>query len=67
MDFCRLRQYWIVDRFERHMTVFFNEPAGIREQIIAENEFYETPLLPGFRLPLGELLAEADKAAEAKK
>jgi Uma2 family endonuclease len=60
-----IQEYWIIDRFKRQMTVFLNEPSGIREQVISEKETHESPLLPGFQLPVGEILAEADKAAKA--
>jgi Uma2 family endonuclease len=62
-----IQEYWIIDRFKRRMTVFFNEPNGVRERVIGEKESYKSPLLPGFRLPLREILAEADKAAKANK
>jgi Uma2 family endonuclease len=50
-------EYWIIDRFGRKMTVFRRD--GV-EQVIDESETYVTPLLPGFSLPLAELLAVAD-------
>lgn len=50
-------EYWVIDRFQRLMTVF----RGTDEEIvIGENESYATPLLPGFELALRTLLAEAD-------
>jgi Uma2 family endonuclease len=62
-----IQEYWIIDRFQRQMTVFFNEPSGVRKQVVGEKESYKSPLLPGFRLPLREILAEADKAAKANE
>jgi Uma2 family endonuclease len=56
-------EYWIIDRFKRTMTVVFNKPEGPSERIVHENEVYTTPLLPGFELPLGRLLAVADEWA----
>jgi Uma2 family endonuclease len=53
-------EYWIIDRFRRIMTVYHNEKGKIRDQIVQENEVYQTPLLPGFELPLAQLLALAD-------
>ena len=56
-----VQEYWIVDRFQRNMTVYINEPAGTREVVIREGDVYRTPLLPGFELTLARLLAVADK------
>jgi Uma2 family endonuclease len=54
-------EYWIVDRFTRQMTVFRNAPEGMSELVVAEQDTYQTPLLPGFELPLARLLAVADR------
>ena len=51
-------EYWIIDRFHRIMTVSF---ADGTERVLAENETYESGLLPGFVLPLQKLLAIADR------
>jgi Uma2 family endonuclease len=53
-------EYWIIDRFRRTMTVVRNQPDGPQELIVAENDTFRTPLLPGFELPLTRLLAAAD-------
>ena len=55
-----IEEYWIIDRFRRCMTIIINEPGGSREVVVRENEIYRTPLLPGFELPLPQLLAAAD-------
>ena len=49
-------EYWIIDRFRRRMTVYRPES----EQVVTEDQTYETPLLPGFQLPLASLLEIAD-------
>jgi Uma2 family endonuclease len=54
-------EYWIIDRFVRQMTVYRNAPEGPSEIAVAEAETYQTPLLPGFELPLARLLAAADR------
>jgi Uma2 family endonuclease len=54
-------EYWIIDRFTRQMTVFRNAPEGLSELVVAEQDTYQTPLLPGFELPLARLLAVADR------
>jgi Uma2 family endonuclease len=55
-----VKEYWIIDRFRRIMTVIINEPGRSAEVIIREKDVYRTPLLPGFELPLAQLLAAAD-------
>lgn len=54
-------EYWIINRFERNMTVVINDPTGPRERVVPEHETYSTPLLPGFELPLGQLIALASQ------
>ncbi|MGO9467145.1 MAG: hypothetical protein ACLQVF_23630 [Isosphaeraceae bacterium] len=59
-----MTEYWIIDRFRRTMTVFRrNPPVSGPESVatIAESQTYRTDLLPGFELPLGRLLAVADR------
>ena len=51
------KEYWVIDRFQRQMTVFFSPPTEPSNRIVTESEIYSTPLLPGFELPLGKLLA----------
>src|SRR5262245_18915116 len=42
------KEYWVIDRFCRPMTVYFQPVANPAERIVRENEVYTTPLLPGF-------------------
>jgi Uma2 family endonuclease len=56
-----VREYWVIDRFERVMTVYFDEAGKPAERRVAESEIYRSTLLPGFELPLARLLAAADK------
>ena len=56
-------EYWIIDRFQRQMTVVSYADEKAKEQTVSENEIYSTPLLPGFQLPLKRLLEESDKFA----
>ncbi|MBA3311703.1 MAG: Uma2 family endonuclease [Planctomycetaceae bacterium] len=53
-----VKEYWIIDRFRRRMTVVFADDA---ERVVTETETYATPFLPGFELPLAKLLAVADR------
>jgi Uma2 family endonuclease len=61
-----IAEYWIIDRFRRTLTVVRNQPDGIQELVIGENEIYRPDLLPGFELAVGPLLAVADHWAEAE-
>jgi Uma2 family endonuclease len=56
-----VREYWVIDRFRRTMTVYTFGAETDQERVVAENQTYETPLLPGFVLPLGQLLKLADR------
>lgn len=51
-------EYWIIDRFRRTMTVCRGNEVPL---IVRETETYTTDRLPGFELPLGKLLAVADR------
>ncbi|MFO0958896.1 MAG: Uma2 family endonuclease [Isosphaeraceae bacterium] len=53
-------EYWVIDRFRRTLTVYRPGPQGPVATVIGETQTYESPLLPGFVLPLGRLLARAD-------
>jgi Uma2 family endonuclease len=53
-----VREYWIIARFRRSMTVFCGTET---EHIVAEGETYKTKLLPGFELQLSRLLEIADR------
>ena len=53
-----VREYWVIDRFQRTMTVFL---ATESEHIVHEHQTYTTDLLPGFELPLQQLLEIADR------
>ena len=57
----KVREYWVIDRFRRTMTVFRRARRTWREIVVREDETYRTDLLPGFEPPLGKLLAIADR------
>lgn len=61
-----IREYWIFGRFRRTLTVIHNRPEGEQEQVVAEHETYQSPLLPGFEVPLARLLEAADRLAESE-
>lgn len=57
-----VREYWVIDRFRRQMTVFRRDATGeAAETVEGEQDTYRTDLLPGFELPLGPLLAAANR------
>jgi len=58
-------EYWVIDRFQRIMSVFSSQPGVPPMRVVAATETYRTSLLPGFELPLAELLAAADRWDEA--
>ena len=56
-----VREYWIIDRFRRAMTVHSWRGARWVKRVVDEAETYRTPILPGFELPLAKLLAVSDR------
>jgi len=56
-----VQEYWVIDRFQRKLTVYGPHVSETGERIVAEHEVYSTPLLPGFELPLARLFAAADE------
>jgi Uma2 family endonuclease len=55
-----IQEYWIIDRFQRTMTVHLKHGDASETKLLHESETYATSLLPGFQLPLARLLALAD-------
>jgi Uma2 family endonuclease len=55
-------EYWVLNRFDRTMTVFRQPtPGKIVEQVVTEPEIYRSELLPGFELAIATLFAVADR------
>jgi Uma2 family endonuclease len=50
-----VREYVVIDRFQRKVTVFTYDPTGYRESVLEGSDVYETPLLPGFRVALDDV------------
>jgi Uma2 family endonuclease len=61
-----VKEYWIIDRFQRTMTVYRNVPGKPAEEVVPEHGVYRTDLLPGFEAPLARLLALADRWRKTK-
>ncbi len=55
-----IKEYWIVDRFARRMTVLTNNGNLWVEAVVPADGVYESSLLPGFKLKPTALLATAD-------
>ena len=53
-----VQEYWLFDRFLQRLIVFHRR-GGDQVQEIPATGTYRTPLLPGFELPVGQILARA--------
>jgi len=53
-----VREYWIIDRFARTLTACRRDSPDV---VVTQDGLYQTPLLPGFQLPLVRLLAVSDR------
>jgi Uma2 family endonuclease len=62
-----VRQYWVIDRFRRALTVYEFRGEKDEEHLIPEGKTYESPLLPGFVLDVKRLLVFADRWAKKKR
>jgi Uma2 family endonuclease len=58
-----IKEYCIFDRFRRTLTVVAYSGSQETETVISETQTYESPLLPGFVLPLDSILQSADRRA----
>lgn len=56
-------EYWVIDRFDRKMTVYrkSDNKRGWQQKTVQEHDVYRPQLLPGFELPLARILAVADR------
>lgn len=59
-------EYWVFDRFERQLTVFLFRGKRVKEIVVSVEDEYESPLLPGFKVPVRELIEAAERRAEAE-
>jgi Uma2 family endonuclease len=55
-----VQEFWLFDRFRKQLTVFHRRGGTDREQVVPMAETYATPLLPGFELPIGQILKRAE-------
>jgi Uma2 family endonuclease len=61
-----VQEYWVINRFTGGMHVFLPPLDENREIVIESTQTYSTPLLPGFELPLAQLLAQATEWDESE-
>jgi len=62
-----VKEYWIIDRFSKTMTVCLFAADRDQELVIAANQTYSTTLLPGYELPLRRLLELAERWGKKQK
>jgi Uma2 family endonuclease len=62
-----VREYWVIDRFQRSLTVYRSVGGKDEELRIREDQTYETPLLSGFVLDTKQLLSIADRWAKKRR
>jgi Uma2 family endonuclease len=60
-----IKEYWIFDRFRRTLTIVTYTGSQETEVVVPETSTHESPLLPGFVIPLDRILQSADPHAEA--
>jgi Uma2 family endonuclease len=51
-----IREYVIIDRFTKRVTVLSYAPEGYEEHVLTPGGSYTSPLLPGLEIPLTEVL-----------
>jgi Uma2 family endonuclease len=61
-----VREYWIIDHFQRTLTAYVQRGARFQKRELKEKEAYTTDLLPGFEPPRAKLLAFADRWPESE-
>jgi Uma2 family endonuclease len=55
----KIKEYWIIDRFEETMTVYSFAQGKERVRVIRKGQVFRSELLPGFEFPLAQVLALA--------
>ena len=62
-----VKEYWIIDRFSKTLTVCLFASDRDQELVFAANQTYATTLLPGYQLPLRRLLELAERWGQTRK
>jgi Uma2 family endonuclease len=58
---CGVSEYWVVDRFEHTVTVFFQKGRRFRKKTFKHHQTLTTEHLPGFELYLTRLFKLANR------
>lgn len=61
-----VREYWIIDRALKTMTVITFTAKREKERVLKSTETYTTSFLPGFELRLSKLFALADRWSDKR-
>jgi len=59
-----LKEYWIFDRFAESLTVISYKGKKDTVLVLNEGDEFESPLLPGFVVPIAEILTAAKRRAK---
>ncbi len=62
-----VKEYWIIDRFSKTLTVCLFTADRDQELVFAANQTHSTALLPGFELPLSRLLELGERWGKKQK
>jgi Uma2 family endonuclease len=62
-----VKEYWIIDRFTRKMTVYLFAEDRDQELVFSADQTYASTLLPGYELPLRRLLELAERWGKKPK
>jgi Uma2 family endonuclease len=57
----KVKEYWIIDRFQRTMTAHILDGGKFRIKVLQARQKYRTDLLPGFEVPIAKLFDLADQ------
>jgi Uma2 family endonuclease len=61
-----VKEYWVIDRFTKSLTVYRFAEGRDEELVFPSTHAYQTPLLPGYEFPLGQLLRLAERWSRKK-
>ena len=62
-----IKEYWVIDRFAGTVTVFSRSQGRSKKLVVGQNDSYRSSLLSGFELPVGKLLAIANRWNASRK
>ncbi len=59
-----VKEYWIVDWYERQLTVFHRTRGRWKTSVVTPPQLHDTHLFPGFKLDIVPVFAAADQVTE---